>query len=250
MRLATLVMILTAGLAAGGCSMWAPTRGAGPVAGPSAADPAPAMEGAYLQKASVAKDVETPLPTAIESTLVLQDKYARALEDLRREQDRFRELTAQKQQLVDEANRLKADLAKTQQELGEANGLLVQMRQEIEKWKEDVLGFRDELRQSNRVQLEALAKVMTLLGGETAPAAAAPPAAAKPASSAGLSTPAVKPAAVAAASSAARAVPAAAAAGLTRSGEVVPAKPAPAPATAPQPVSTGGGKESARANGH
>jgi hypothetical protein len=250
MRVTTLVVIAVAGLAAGGCSMWTPVRGSGPAVGPSAADPAAGREGAYLQKSTVAKDSETPLPTAIESTLVLQDKYARALEDLRREQDRGRELTEQKQQLVDENTRLKTDLGKTQQELGEANGLLVQMRQEIEKWKGDVLGFRDELRQANRTQLDALAKVMTLLGGETAPKTEMPPAAAKPALPAALSpvSAAAKPAAVAAASSATGATQA----GKTRAAEAAPAKPATAAGTsaaAMLPVTSGGGKDTTRANG-
>ncbi|MCX5682444.1 MAG: hypothetical protein NT049_02010 [Planctomycetota bacterium] len=244
MRTMALVMIVMAGLAAGGCSMWTPNRASGPAAGPSAADPLAGREsGAYLQKSSVARDSETPLPTAIESTLVLQDKYAHALEDLRREQDRSRELTDQKQQLADEHTRLQADLAKAQAELSDANNLLVQMRQEIDKWKGDVMGFREELRESNRAQIDALTKVMTLLGGETGPKAETPAPAAKPAPAAALApAPATKPAAVAALSPTTGAPagrPAAAGAAV---------KPLSASGTAAMaPATTGGGKEPARA---
>ena len=239
MRSITLALLLIAGLVAGGCTMWVPNRPSGPSVGPSAADPAFGSLGAYLQKASVAKEAETPLPTAIESTLVLQDKYARALEDLRREQERCREITEQKQQLTDENTRIQADLARTQQELGEANGLLVQMRTEIEKWKGDVIGFRDELRQSNRAQLDALAKVMVLLGGETSPKPETPPPAVKPATSAAASPvpAAAKPAAVAAATPAGKPATAKASSVSGTSG------------AATNPVSTGGGKEATRANG-
>jgi hypothetical protein len=234
--------------------MWAPNRPSGPAVGPSAADPAFGGQGAYLQKASVAKEAETPLPTAIESTLVLQDKYARALEDLRREQERSRDITEQKQQLTDENTRLQADLTRTQQELGEANGLLVQMRTEIEKWKGDVIGFRDELRQSNRAQLDALAKVMTLLGGETSPKPETTPPTVKPATSAAASPvpAAVKPAAVAAATPVTTAGGVAMPAGRLPAGKPAPAKASPASGAsgaAMAPVSSGGGKDATRANG-
>ena len=60
--------------------------------------------------------------------------------------------------------KVQGDLGKSQAELAEANKLLVEVRQEVQKWKTNVLGFRDEIRKANQVQLEALAKVLTLVG--------------------------------------------------------------------------------------
>ncbi|MBM4019090.1 MAG: hypothetical protein FJ288_12305 [Planctomycetes bacterium] len=144
-------------------------------AAPAPAAPAPAATPApYLQKAGVARETEPPLPTAVESTLLLQNKYARVLEDLSREQQRSRDVAEQNQKLADQAARLQADLARAQQELTEANNLLIQMRQELDKWKADVLGFRDESRKVHEAELEALGKIMTLLGGEPPKVAQAP----------------------------------------------------------------------------
>jgi peptidoglycan hydrolase CwlO-like protein len=156
-------------------------------------------EAVYLQKAVVARESDAPLPTAVENAIVLQDKYARALEDLRREQEQNRALSDENRKLTEAANRLQAETTKTQQELTEANALLIQMRQEIEKWKADVLGYRDEMRKANQAQIEALGKVLALLGAEAdSPAAGAPatPTAAAPATPRATATTAAAPPAV------------------------------------------------------
>jgi hypothetical protein len=144
-------------------------------------------EAVYLQKAVVARESDPPLPTAIENAIALQDKYARALEDLRREQEQNRSLSDENRKLADATARMQAEVTKTQQELTEANALLIQMRGEIEKWKTDVLGYRDEMRKANQAQIEALGKVLSLLGAEAGGPAAAdrsPPTAAAPAADA------------------------------------------------------------------
>jgi len=174
-----------AALSLAGCS-FAPNRQADAVF----PDPPRQPEAVYLQKAVVARETDPPLPTAVENALALQDKYARALEDLRREQDRSRAIADENRKLSDNAVRLQADLAKTQQELAEANGLLIQMRTEIEKWKSDVLGYRDEMRKASQAQIEALAKVLSLLGAESGAPAAADQAAGQPPAPATAAAPA------------------------------------------------------------
>jgi|GEM_PF-1166462 len=159
----TLVILVAAILSPAGC-VWsesAQTRTAAPAPPPTVR---PAPEAAYYPVAKPAG--ETPLPTAVENTLVLQEKYARSLEDLQRDRERNRELCDEKQKLIDTLNKSQADMAKAQQELNDANNLLVQMRQELEKWKVDVMGFRDEMRQAQKTQLDAIAKMMNLLGAE------------------------------------------------------------------------------------
>jgi hypothetical protein len=165
LRTILVIMLAAAALAPVGCASQAATQ---PWSPPQPAHP-PTQEAVFLPKVA---EPESPLPTAVETTLVLQEKYSRSLEDLQRERDRNRELSEEKQRLIENANKLQIELAKAQQELGEANTLLVQVRQELEKWKNDVLGFRDEMRQASKSQIDALAKVMNLLGAEVAPGSA------------------------------------------------------------------------------
>src|SRR4030042_255070 len=52
-------------------------------------------------------------------------------------------------------------------ERGEANDLLTEMRVELNNWQANVIGFRDEMRDADKAQLEALLKILQVLGGET-----------------------------------------------------------------------------------
>jgi hypothetical protein len=162
-----LILVATAALTATGCTT--PATAPQQTWAPPKPTYQPAQEAVFLPKVA---ETESPLPTAVETTLLLQEKYSRSLEDLQRERDHNRNLSEDKQRLVENVNKLQVELAKTQQELTEANTLLVQVRQELEKWKNDVLGFRDEMRQANRSQIDALAKVMNLLGAEPSPPSA------------------------------------------------------------------------------
>jgi hypothetical protein len=164
---ATLMILIVGGiLASAGCvshstpsQTWVPPQPAS----------APTPDATFLPKIV---EAEMPLPTAVETTLMLQEKYSRCLEDLQRERDHNRDLTDEKRRVIENLTKLQTELDKTRQELGEANNLLVQVRQELDKWKGDVLGFRDEMRQANKSQIDALAKVMNLLGAEVNPAPA------------------------------------------------------------------------------
>jgi hypothetical protein len=166
LRTMLVMMIAVVALAPVGCATQAATQ---PWVPPQPSHP-PAQDAVYLPKVA---EPESPIPSAVETTLVLQEKYSRSLEDLQRERDRNRELSDEKARLLESVNKLQAELAKAQQELGDANTLLVQVRQELEKWKNDVLGFREEMRQASKTQIDALAKVMNLLGAEASPAEAA-----------------------------------------------------------------------------
>jgi hypothetical protein len=175
----TLVLMAAAAFAAAGCAWMPSATSRNPPAPPPPPTIKPADEDVFYQKA---RQVDPPLPTAVENTLALQDKYARSLEDLQRERDRTRDLAEEKRKLDDTVNKAQADLAKAQLELNDANALLMQMHLELDKWKTDVMGFRDEMRQASKTQLDALAKVMNLLGADTT-AGAGSPAAKTPAAS-------------------------------------------------------------------
>ena len=44
----------------------------------------------------------------------------------------------------------------------------LEMHVELNQWKADVLGFRDEMRKAEAAQLQALGKILRILGAEPA----------------------------------------------------------------------------------
>ncbi len=76
------------------------------------------------------------------------------------------ELTLKNNQLKQQIEMLKSELEQTKKDVAEANDFLGQMHLELNKWKSDVLGFRQEIRQAQQAQLEALGKILRVLGAE------------------------------------------------------------------------------------
>ena len=121
------------------------------------------------QSDSVAKRFQESAPqkpTVVESAMELSQKHAKLSEEAAILRQEKRDLNARNQQLKDQVITLEAQLQQTQRELGEANDLLITMRIELNNWKTDVLGFRDEIRNAETAQLEALLKILKVLGGE------------------------------------------------------------------------------------
>jgi len=104
--------------------------------------------------------------TAVESAIELSQKYAKLSEEASVLRGTNQNLIAENRQLKEQVGVLDANLKQTQKELTEANDLLIEMRIELNNWKTDVLGFRDEMRQAETAQLEALLKILKVLGGE------------------------------------------------------------------------------------
>jgi chromosome segregation ATPase len=96
--------------------------------------------------------------------------WAQRYEEMSLKNNELREqnnrLFLENNQLKADTDRLRATLESTRKELEEANAFLQQMHVELNQWKSDVLGFRDEMRQAQRAQLEALAKILRVLGAE------------------------------------------------------------------------------------
>ncbi|MFB0552188.1 MAG: hypothetical protein ACETWQ_02635 [Phycisphaerae bacterium] len=121
------------------------------------------------QSESVAKRFQESAPqkpTVVESAMELSQKHAKLSEEAAVLRQENKDLTARNQQLNDQVVTLKAQLQQTQRELSEANDLLITMRIELNNWKTDILGFRDEIRDAETAQLEALLKILKVLGGE------------------------------------------------------------------------------------
>jgi len=90
------------------------------------------------------------------------------------------------------------ELKQARKELDEANAMLREMQTELAKWKADVLGYRDEMRTAQTAQIDALRRILRLLGAEEIPPAAAakpPEPAATPAAPAPAAAPTSRPAA-------------------------------------------------------
>jgi len=121
------------------------------------------------QSTSVAKRFQESTPqnsTVVESAMELSKKHAKLSEEAAVLRQENRDLTNRNQELEDRVIALKVQLQQTQKELSEANDLLITMRIELNNWKTDILGFRDEIRDAETAQLEALIKILKVLGGE------------------------------------------------------------------------------------
>ncbi len=104
--------------------------------------------------------------TAIESAIELSKEHAKLSQEMIQLQQENRDMTGENQQLKEQVTSLDSSLKQAQKELNESNDLLIEMRIELNNWKTDVLGFREEMQDAEKAQLEALVKILRLLGAE------------------------------------------------------------------------------------
>jgi len=109
--------------------------------------------------------------TAVESAVELSEKYAAITEEAAALASSKEKLTEENRLLKNRITALESELGQTQKELTEANNLLREMLTELNTWKSNVLGFQQEMREADKTQLEALLKILKLLGGEVKVAA-------------------------------------------------------------------------------
>ncbi len=122
---------------------------------------------------SVSKRFQETAPkgkTVVDSAIELSKKYANLSEQKFALQQENLELIADNSRLKDRIAALEPELEQTKKELSQANDLLIEMRIELNNWKIDILGFRDEMRDADKAQLEVLFKILKVLGGEVKPA--------------------------------------------------------------------------------
>lgn len=148
--------------------LWIFLPGCSTVQNPEEANVHPELN-KLLQSDAVARRFQesTPQnPTAIESAIELSEKYARLSEEAAILHQQNKNLIVQNEQFKDQIFNIETQLQQTQKELNEANDILVEMRVELNDWKSNVLGFRNEMRNAETAQLEALVKILHVLGGE------------------------------------------------------------------------------------
>ena len=103
---------------------------------------------------------------AIEKALEMSEKCEKLTADSAELKKKNEELQQKNQQLSGKLQQTQTELERTQKELSQANDLIMETRVELNDWKSDVLGFREEMRQADIAQLETLKKIVELLGGE------------------------------------------------------------------------------------
>jgi len=125
--------------------------------------PVPWKSDAFAQRF---QEATTKNPTVVESAIELSDKYAKLIEEASYLKQENQSLASRNQQLKDQVTEIESKLRETQDELKDTTEVLVEMRLELNNWKTDVLGFREEMRNAQSAQLQALMKIMKALGGE------------------------------------------------------------------------------------
>ena len=104
--------------------------------------------------------------TAVDSAIELSKKNSELFEQMTVLQRENQRLTAENTQFKDRIAVIEPELKQAKKELNEANDLLIEMRIELNNWKTDILGFRSETRDADKAQLEALLRILEVLGGE------------------------------------------------------------------------------------
>ena len=104
--------------------------------------------------------------TVVESAMKLSGEYARLTREAAELRQQNEEFIVKNRQLNERVVSLDAQLKQAQKELAEANSLLIEMRVELNDWKADILGFRDEMRNAETAQLETLLRILKVLGGQ------------------------------------------------------------------------------------
>lgn len=99
--------------------------------------------------------------------LAWSQKYEELLKQQQKQTEKSQALVTENSDLKQTIDKLQQDLAKTKKELEEANVFLQDMHRELTQWKSDVLGYREEMRQAQSAQMEALIRILKVLGAET-----------------------------------------------------------------------------------
>ena len=104
--------------------------------------------------------------SAVDSAIELAKRNTQFSEENAALRQKIQELAVENQRLKNSIVVLEPELKQTKKELAEANDLLIEMRIELNNWKTDILGFRNEIRDADKVQLETLRRILEVLGGK------------------------------------------------------------------------------------
>jgi len=165
-------MVVVVALALAGCDQMRMANEPGTMAPPAGQGQSGGGDAAHLPRASVTADRNTRSPTAVDSALAWSAKYAKAVENLNLAEKKNRALAKSNRELQKQVTSLQSELTQTKKEVTDANAMLIEMRKDLMHWKKSVWGFREEIREAQRAQLEALHKLLEFIGGEVSPSKA------------------------------------------------------------------------------
>ncbi len=111
-------------------------------------------------------NADTKTVDAVQSAIAWAQKYEQVVEQNNELREKHNQLFVENTQLSRQLGTANADLERTRKELNEANTFLQEMHVELNKWKSDVLGFREEMRLAQKAQIEALSRILQILGAE------------------------------------------------------------------------------------
>ncbi len=105
---------------------------------------------------------------SMDNALVWSQKYEELLKKQQEHSQKYQELFLENSDLKQRLEKTQAELSATKKELDEANIFLQDMHRELTQWKADVLGFREEIRGAESAQMQALVRILKVLGAESA----------------------------------------------------------------------------------
>lgn len=135
----------------------------------------PVAQGWQTSSGARAGGVEPGRASAVDSAIELSDRYAKLSDEATAMRIKNHELDTENQRLKTELKATQERFEKAQKDLNDVNNLLVEMRVELNNWKTDVLGFRGEIRDAQKAQLEALIKILKILGADVKADSLTPP---------------------------------------------------------------------------
>lgn len=111
-------------------------------------------------------DTQNEAANPVESALSWAKRYDRLSEKVESLEEKSNKLMLENTELKYQFTQNKHELEQAKKELTEANEFLQDLELELTRWKSDVIGNRDEIRDAHTAQLLALRKIMRILGAE------------------------------------------------------------------------------------
>jgi len=96
------------------------------------------------------QDSQPRSQTAVESAMALSARYAELSQQMTLIKENNQHLTDENQRLKESLVPCQSSLTQTEKELAEANDLLIEMRIELNNWKTNIIGFRNETKRDAR----------------------------------------------------------------------------------------------------
>ncbi len=120
------------------------------------------------QNSTIAKRFEgqSSEKSNVKSIIELSEKYTKLSKETVSLKQNNQQLGSENENLKENIITLEAKLTKANTELKQANELLMEMVVELNNWKANIIGFREEIRAAEITQLKALLDILKALGGQ------------------------------------------------------------------------------------